>query len=58
MEKKINTSKEMMGNPEETRPLGRSVRGCRNVAIDVKEIGWTMWIRLMWIKMGISGCCL
>jgi len=45
-----------MGNLEGIRPLRRSVLGSRNVTIEIKEIGWTMWIGLMWIKMGISGC--
>jgi len=43
-----------MGNPEGIRPFPRSVRGCRNVKIDAKEIGWTMGVGLMWIKMGMS----
>jgi hypothetical protein len=45
-----------MENPEGIRPLRIFVRGCRNITITVKEIGWTMWIGLMWIKMEISGC--
>jgi hypothetical protein len=56
MEKEENYVPESMVNFEGIRPLRRYVSGCCDFIVDIKEIGLRMWIGLMWINLGISGC--
>jgi hypothetical protein len=44
-----------VGRPEEKRPLGR-LRGrwIDNIRMDLTEIGWMVWIGLMWLRIGTS----
>jgi hypothetical protein len=45
--------KDLMGNPEEKRPLGRPSRRWQDgISIYVREIGWTVWIGFNWLRVG------
>jgi hypothetical protein len=45
--------KVLMGNPEGKRPLGRPSRRWEDgIRIDVREIGWTVWIEFNWLRIG------
>jgi hypothetical protein len=44
------------GNPDERRLLGRPrYRRVDNIKMDVVEIGWVVWNRLVWLWIGTSG---
>jgi hypothetical protein len=45
-----------VGKPEGKRPLGRPrCRWVNNIKMDLREIGWDVWIGLIWLKIGTSG---
>jgi hypothetical protein len=45
-----------VGEPEGKRPLGRPRRRwVDNIKRDLKEIGWMVWIELIWLMIGTSG---
>jgi hypothetical protein len=42
--------------PEGTIPLGRPRRRwVDNIKMDLREIGWVVWIGLMWLRIRTSG---
>jgi hypothetical protein len=46
----------LVGYPEGRRPLGRPRRRwVGNIKMDLREIRWDGWIRLMWLMIGTSG---
>jgi hypothetical protein len=48
-----NAYKILVGKPEGKRPLGRSRhRWADNIKIDLREIGFRMWIGFIWIRIG------
>jgi hypothetical protein len=56
MGEKMNAYRILVGEPEGKRPLGRSRRRwVDNIKMDLREIGWKMWIGLIWLRMGTSG---
>jgi hypothetical protein len=45
--------KVLVGKPEEKRPLGRPRRRCEyGIRMDLREIGWAVWSRFTWLKIG------
>jgi hypothetical protein len=53
---KRNAYRILVGKLEGKRPLGRSRRRwVNNIKTDVREIGWVIWIRLIWLRIGIGG---
>jgi hypothetical protein len=48
--------KVLVGNPEGKRPLGRPRRGWENgIRMDLREIGWGVWIGFDCLRTGIGG---
>jgi hypothetical protein len=48
--------KVLVGKPEGERPLRRPRRWWEDVIrMDLREIGWRMWIRFNWLRIGIGG---
>jgi hypothetical protein len=48
--------KVMVGKPEGKRSLGRPRRRWEDVIrIDLREIGWRVWIRSNWLRVGTGG---
>jgi hypothetical protein len=46
----------LVGNPEGKRPLGRPRhRWMDNIKLDLREIGWMVWIGSIWLRIGTSG---
>ena len=42
----------LVGNSEGNRPLGRSRRRWKdNVKMNLQEVGWGAWTRLVWIRI-------
>jgi hypothetical protein len=42
-----------MGKPEGKRPLGRPANRWENrIRINLREIGWEVWSRLSWLRIG------
>jgi hypothetical protein len=42
--------------PEEKRPLGRPKRRWENgIKMDLREIGWGVWIGFIWLRIGTVG---
>jgi hypothetical protein len=51
-----NAYKTLVGKPEGKRPLGRTRhRWEDNFIMDLKEIGWEVWIGCIWLRKGTSG---
>jgi hypothetical protein len=47
--------KVLMGKPEGKRPLGRPRRRCEDrIRMDLREIGWGVWIGFDWLGIGIG----
>jgi hypothetical protein len=45
----------LVGKPEENNPLGRPKHKVEdNIRIDLREIGWNLWIGIMWLRIGAS----
>jgi hypothetical protein len=48
-----------MGKPEGMRPLGRPRRRQEDgIRMDLREIGWGMWIGFDWLRLGTGGVLL
>jgi hypothetical protein len=46
----------LVGKPEGRRPLGRSRRRWEdNIKMDLREIGFGVWIGLIWLGIGTGG---
>jgi hypothetical protein len=46
----------LVGRPKGRRPLGRPRRKWEdNIKIDLQEVGWGVWTRLIWLRIG-TGC--
>jgi hypothetical protein len=46
----------LVGKPEGKRPLGRPRRRWKNnIKMDIQEVGWGAWNRLMWLRIGTDG---
>jgi hypothetical protein len=44
------------GRSEGKRPLGRPrLRWEDNIEMDLQEMGWRAWIRLIWLRTGTAG---
>jgi hypothetical protein len=55
-ERKVN--KVLVGKPEGKRPLGRPSRKWENgIRMDLREIGWKVWIGFDWLRIRTSGEC-
>jgi hypothetical protein len=53
---KRNPYRLLVGKPERRRPLGGPRhRWVDNIKMDVIDIGWVMWIGVVWLRMGTSG---
>jgi hypothetical protein len=47
--------KVLVGKPEEKRPLGRPRRRWEDgIRMDLREIGWVLWIGFDWLRIGNS----
>jgi hypothetical protein len=46
----------LVGRPEVRRPLGRPSRRREvNIKMDLREIGFGMWIGFIWLRIGTDG---
>jgi hypothetical protein len=45
----------LLGNLEGKRPLGRPRRRWDGITMDLREIGWGVWIGFDWLRIGIGG---
>ena len=46
------------GEPEGKRPLGRPRRKWEdNINMDLQEVGWWPWTRLIWLRIVQMGTC-
>jgi hypothetical protein len=46
----------LVGRPEGRRPLGRPRRRWdENIKMDLQEVGWGAWTRLIWLRIGTGG---
>jgi hypothetical protein len=53
---KRNAYRILVGNPEGKRPLGRPRRRwVDNIKMDLREIGWLIWIGSIGIRIRTSG---
>jgi hypothetical protein len=51
-----NVNKVLMGKPEGKRPLRRPRRRWEDgIRIDLREIGWGVWIGSSWLRIGTGG---
>jgi hypothetical protein len=58
MGEKRNEYRELVGNPERKRPLGRRRhRWVDNIKIYLREMGWdgVVWTGSIWLSIGSSG---
>jgi hypothetical protein len=56
MGEKRNACRILVGKPEGKRTLGRPRRRwVNNIKMDPREIGWMVWIGLIWLRIGTSG---
>jgi len=45
-----------VGKLEDTGQLGRSMRSWEdNIKMDLQEVGWGAWNRLIWFRIGTGG---
>ena len=43
----------LVGKPEGKRPLGRPRHKLEvNIGMDLQEVGWGVWTRLIWLRIG------
>ena len=43
----------LVGKPEGKRPLGRPRHKLEvNIRMDLQEVGWGVWTRLIWLRIG------
>jgi hypothetical protein len=53
---KTNAYRILVGNLEGKRPLGRPrLRWVDNIKMDLRVIGWMVWIGMMWLRIGTNG---
>jgi len=46
----------LVGKPEGKRPYQRSQHtGKDNIMMDLQEVGWGVWIGLIWVRIGTGG---
>jgi hypothetical protein len=51
-----NMYRVLVGKPEGKRPLGRPMRRWEDgIKMDLREIGWGLWIGFTWLRIGIVG---
>jgi hypothetical protein len=51
-----NVYKVLVGKPEGRRPLGRPRRRWEDgIKMDLREIGWGVWSRFTWLRIGTVG---
>jgi hypothetical protein len=51
-----NVCKVLVGNPKGQKPLGRPRRKWENgIRMDLRDIGWGLWIGFGWLRIGASG---
>ena len=56
MEERKGVYRVLVGKPEGKRPLGRPrCRWENNIKMDLQEIGWGAWTRLIWVRTGAGG---
>jgi hypothetical protein len=56
MGKMRNSCKIVVEKPEGKRPHARSRRGCEdNIDMDLREIGFGVWIGFVWLRIEIGG---
>jgi hypothetical protein len=56
MEDRRGTYGVFMGKPEGKRPLGRPrCRWENNIKIDLQDVGWEAWTRLIWLRIETGG---
>jgi hypothetical protein len=49
----------LVGKPVGKRPLGRPRhRWGVNIKMDLQEVGWGAWTRLIWLRIGTAGALL
>jgi len=54
--KKRGAYRIMVEKPKEKTPLGRpGLRWEDNIKMDLQEIGWCAWTRLVWLRIGTGG---
>jgi hypothetical protein len=54
--RKRNVYRVLAGKPEDSRTLGRSrSRWEGNINLDLKQIGWDAWTKLIWLRIRTSG---
>jgi hypothetical protein len=52
-ERREKCVRSLVGKPEEKRPLGRPRCRCDNgIRMDLREIGWGVWIGFDWFRIG------
>jgi hypothetical protein len=45
-----------VGKPEEKRPFAKpSCRWEDKINMDLQEVGWEAWTRMMWLRIGTGG---
>jgi hypothetical protein len=55
-ERREKMYKVLMGQPKGKRPLGRPRRRWEDgIRMDIRDIGWGVWIGFDWIRTGTSG---
>jgi hypothetical protein len=53
---RIKVYKVLVGKPEGKRPLGRPRRRLVNwIKMDLREIGWGVWIGFDWLRIATGG---
>jgi hypothetical protein len=56
MAEKRNTYRLLVGKPEGKRLHGRPRRRLvDNIRMDLSELGWMLWTRLVWLRIGTDG---
>jgi hypothetical protein len=46
----------LVGKNDGKRPIGRPRRRWEDyIRMDLRETGWRVWTRLIWLRIGISG---
>jgi hypothetical protein len=46
----------LVGKPEGKKPLGRPRRRWKDeIRMDLREIGWGVWSRFVWLRIGTVG---
>jgi hypothetical protein len=56
MEERIGAYRVLVGKREGKRSLGRPSRRCKDIKLDVQELGWRAWSGLIWLRTGTGYC--